>query len=281
MQLPFMRDPVKFLVKKHHSNSNYEQSLRVYGSQCWKKPQILEGIRKAHRELVDRGFMVPMESLDPETVEFIKNAPFCHYYLWRVVNKEDSISTPVRLVVDPTMSGLNLTLAKGENLIGSLIDILLRNRVLEHAWSSDVTKLYNQLHLQKSALPYSLFLYSDDLNPNSVPVTFVMKVAWYGVVPTGNQANYALELLVQETAQEFPHAVDPFSRHHYVDDVVSGAENPGLRDEQITQSVEVLAKGGFKFKHVIRSGEERLLMEAHARCWGTRRTPRNIIFPQV
>ena len=100
------------------------------------------------------------------------------------MNKEDNISTLLRLVVDPTMSGLNLTLAKSENRIGSLIDILLRNRVLEHAWSSDVTKLYNQLHLERSALLYSLFLYNDDLNPNSVPATFVMKVAWYGVVPT-------------------------------------------------------------------------------------------------
>ena len=188
--------------------------------------------------------MVPMKSLDPETVEFIKNAPFHHYYLWRVVNKEDSISTPVRLVVVPTMSGLNLTLAKGESCIGSLIDILLWKRVLEHAWSSDVTKLYNQLHLQKSALPYSLFLYSDDLNPNSLPATFVMKVAWYGVVPTRNQANYALGLLVQETAEDFPHAVDPLSHHRYVDDEVSGAETPGLRDEQIAQSAEVLARGG-------------------------------------
>ena len=181
--------------------------------------------------------MVPMESLDPDTVEFIKNAPFRHYYLRRVVNKEDSISTPSRLVVDPTMSGLNLTLAKGENRTGSLIDILLRNRVLQHAWSSDVTKLYNQQHLERFALPYSLFLYEDDLNPNNVPATFVMKVAWYRVVPTGNQANYALELLVQETAQEFPHAVDPLSHHRYVDDVVSGAETPGLREEQITQSI--------------------------------------------
>ena len=150
------------------------------------------------------------------------------------MNKEHSISTPVRLVVDPTMSGLNLTLAESENRLGSLIDILLRNRVLEHAWSSDVTKLYNQLHFEKSALPYSLFLYRDALNPNSVPATFIMKVAWYGVVPIGNQANYALELLVKETADEFPHAVEPLTHHHYVDDVVSGAETPELRDQQIT-----------------------------------------------
>ena len=43
-----------------------------------------------------------MNTLDEETVKFIKEAPFRHYYLWRVVNKEDSISTPVRLVVEPT-----------------------------------------------------------------------------------------------------------------------------------------------------------------------------------
>ena len=66
-----------------------------------------------------------------------------------------------------------------------------------------MTKLYNQLHLEKSALPYSLFLYSDQLNPTKELATFIMKVAWYGVVPTGNQASYALELLVQETADEF------------------------------------------------------------------------------
>ena len=77
--------------------------------------------------------MVPLESLDPETVSFIMNAPFRHYYLWRVVNKEDSISTPIRLVVDPSMSGLNLTLAKGKNRTGSLIDILLRNRLVQYA----------------------------------------------------------------------------------------------------------------------------------------------------
>ena len=93
VQLPFMKDPVKFLVEKHRSDSNYDQALRVYGSQCRKDPRILEGIRKAHKGLVHRSFMVPMVSLNPETVEFIRKAPFRHYYLWRVVNKEDSIST--------------------------------------------------------------------------------------------------------------------------------------------------------------------------------------------
>ena len=163
VQLPFMKDPVKYLVDKHQGNSNYSQALRIYISQCHKDARILEGIRKAQRELLERGFMVPMDTLDPETVRFINEAPFKHYYLWRVVHKEDSLSTPVRLVVDPTMSGLNCVLAKRENRIGSLLDIILRSRSYPFAWSSDVTKLYNQLHLELSALPYSLFLYSEEL----------------------------------------------------------------------------------------------------------------------
>ena len=199
--------------------------------------------------------MVPLESLDAETIKFIQEAPFCHYYLLWVVHKEDSISTPVQLVVDPTMSGLNVCMAKGENRIGSLVDILLRNRTLEYAWTY-VTKHYNQLHLERSALPYSLFLYSDELNHAKKPATFVMKVAWYGVVPAGNQAGYALELLVESNSKEFPEAVDPLTRHRYGDDVVSGAGSPNLSEAQIAQSVEVLARGGFKFKHVIKSGED-------------------------
>ena len=172
------------------------------------------------------------------------------------VHKEDSLSTPVRLVVDPTMSGFNLLLPKGENQIGSLVDIILRNQAMEFAWTSDVTKLYNQLHLERAALPYSLFLYHEDLDPSRPPMPFVMQRAWYGVVPTGNQAGCALELLVQATAEEFPAAVEPLTHHRYVDDVVSGAEDPALRDEQIDQSIQVLAKGGLKFKHVIKSGEK-------------------------
>ena len=60
-----------------------------------------------------------------------------------MVAKEDSISTPIRLVVDPTMSGLNLILRKGENRIGSINQILIGNRADPYSWSSDITKLYN------------------------------------------------------------------------------------------------------------------------------------------
>lgn len=77
VQLPLMRDQVKYLMEKHQSNSNYGQARRAYVSQCWKEPRILAGIRQAHRELLEKGFMVPLN----ETVRFINESPFRHYYL--------------------------------------------------------------------------------------------------------------------------------------------------------------------------------------------------------
>ena len=80
-------------------------------SQCRKSDQVKEGMRKVHKDLVDKGFMVKLENMEK-------------YKQLRA----DSVSTPVRMVVDPTMIGFNNILAKGENRIGLIFTILIRCR---------------------------------------------------------------------------------------------------------------------------------------------------------
>ena len=143
--------------------------------------------------------------------QLINNAPFQHYHPWNMVAKEDSISTPIRLVVDPTMSGLNHILPKGENRIGSINQILIGNKGDPYSWSSDITKLYNQLHLDESAYPYSLFLYNPEMDILKIPDVYVMVVAWYGVTPAGSQAGHAIERAVSDQGINFPLAVDCLS----------------------------------------------------------------------
>ena len=187
--------------------------------------------------------------------EFINNAPFKHAYPWRTVCKEDSISTPYRLVVDPTMSGLNLILAKGESKVQSIHEVVLRNRTKRHVWSSDISKMYNCLHLNKSSLPYSLFLFQDEMDPTKKPVVYVMRVAWYGVVPTGNQAGYAIEVIANSASDSLSVAKTVLLLERYVDDLLSGANSEEVRDQQIEQVKELLSTGGFKLKFVAKSGE--------------------------
>ena len=256
VKLPFKTDPVEFLTKKHGGSSNEHQALKVYKSQCKKSLEIKEGVRKVHAELVERGFMKLMEEFPKELQEKITNAPFRHYYCWRVVFKEDSLSTPIRLVVDPTMSGLNSTLAKGENRIGSINDILMRTMAEPISWSSDISKLYNMLHLEDSALPYSLFMFHPSMDENIPPFIWVMRVAWYGVTSTGAQAGEALERLANMRQKDYPSAAKCILNHRYVDDLSPGAQTRQVTDEQIKQTCELLAEAGFKPKYVVISGEK-------------------------
>lgn len=256
VDLPFLKDPVKFMVEKHHGRDNYGQALKVYLSQCKKSDTVKAGMRLVHAELVEKGFMCKLEDLPLDKQQIIRQSGFQHFYLWRTVSKEDSISTPVRMVVDPTMSQLNMILAKGENTLGKILNIILANRTAPYAWTSDISKLYNMLHLQDSALPFSLFLFHESLSSSVKPQVWCMTRAWYGVVPTGNQASFAISALVDTFGPEYPEAVHPLNDCRYVDDVASGASSLEKREAQIEQSTLVLGKGGFKFKYIVRSGEK-------------------------
>ena len=242
---PFLKDPVACLCAVHKNPNNYLQALKVYKTQCRKSEMGKEGMRKVHKDLVDKGFMIKLERLDPVKRKVVEMAPFQHYNPWRLVMKMDSVTTPVRMVVDPTMTKFNEILAKGENRMGSIFSIMIRCRCTEHIWSSDINKLYNQLILDDPSLPYSLFLYGEELNQDKEPEVWVMVRAWYGIVSTGGQAGFALDKLTKLMAKDFPQAYKTLRENRYVDDILSGAETKNLREDQINAVEEVLKMGGF------------------------------------
>ena len=173
-----------------------------------------------------------------------------------MVSKEDSISTPRRIVVNPSRTGLNQILPKGENKIGTIPDIIIRNQTKPIGWASDISKMYNQLRLDKSAYPFSLFLYHDSLSSDIEPDTYVMVRAWYGVVQTGQQAGYALDHLAELGKVDYPMAPECIARDRYVDDILPGADTIEQVDEQISQVKQLLSMAGFSLKYVIRTGDQ-------------------------
>jgi cation transport regulator ChaB len=254
VELPFIKSPVEFLSKRHKGSDNLGQALMIYRSQCRKPEEIRAQIRAAHEDLVKKGFMVPLSSLTKEKQDMINKASFRHYYPWRAVHKPGSVSTPVRLVVDPSCTGLNIILAKGENMLSQIPDILIRLRTRRFAWTTDISKLYNQLHLHDSALPYSLFLYDSSLSDNVKPEVWVMQRAWYGVSSTGNQAAVAIKRLAEQNRMTHPMAFDLLMKDIYVDDVAGGEDAERTRDIQIKEAEHVLGSGGFSMKFVAKSG---------------------------
>ena len=139
-------------------------------------------------------------------------------------------------------------------MLAQIPDILIRLRIQRSAWTTDISKLYNRLFLEESALPYSLFLYDPSLSDGVKPEVYVMTRAWYGVSSTGNQAAVALKRLACLNSEEFPLAYEMLTDNIYVDDVVGGADSEAAREEQIFQTEKVLNSGGFSPKFMARSG---------------------------
>ena len=85
-------------------------------------------MRNVHKDLVEKGFMVKLDDMCEDRRKLILNAEFQHFNPWRLVMKMDSVTTPVRMVVDPSMTRMNEILAKGENRIGLIFNIMIRCR---------------------------------------------------------------------------------------------------------------------------------------------------------
>ena len=256
VELPFVKDPVEHLKARHNGeDSNFRQASRIFKSNCNKSKEARECLIRVHQELVNKNFMCKLEDLPREHQDIIKKAPFKHYMPWNCVQKPDSASTPYRMTADASITGLNEILAKGVNTLTIIPEMLMRNRTKKLIFASDISKLYNQLHLKPSALPYGLFLFNDDLDASKPADTYVMLVAWYGVTSTGNQAAAALDMLTKSLESEFPLAREVIKKDVYVDDTLSGSNSHEIFEEQIRQTKECLSRGGFSLKFVAKSSE--------------------------
>ena len=148
----------------------------------------------------------------------------------------------------------NLLLAMGENRLGYIFDILVRNRCRQNAWSSDISKLYNQLHLDISALPYSLFLFHSSLDPNIEPEVWIMTRAWYGISSTGGQAGAAIIKLISMAGSVDQDAVETLEKDRFVDDLLEGSETREGVDKQLCSTTNILGRGEFSLKFTVHSG---------------------------
>ena len=87
VQLPYLSDHVSALTQKHRAPSNVYQVLKVYKFQCRKPELVKDQVRKAHRELVEKGFMNKISEFPDSVISVIQSSLFQHYYCWRAVFK--------------------------------------------------------------------------------------------------------------------------------------------------------------------------------------------------
>ena len=189
----------------------------------------------------------------------ITDNPAQNYFLWSAVWKENSISTPCRIVFNaslPTDSKLSLNdiLAKGTNNMNALVEVFMRWRVYASAFHTDVQKMYNSVKLEERDWCLQRYIWQTNLDPRYIPEEKVIKTLIYGVKSSGNQAERALRLTADNYKSQYQQVNEIIKNDVYVDDCLSGQNTTDDSFERADELDIVLMHGGFQLKGFTFSG---------------------------
>ena len=259
-RLPFMVDPVAKLTPNLHI------AKKVFCSQLRKATNdetVRLGMVKSFNKLCDKGYVAKVSDL-PTALQNKVNSMVGYVIPWRTVCKEDSISTPVRLVFDassktPGGESLNDALAKGINTLGNLFSILVRFRLKKEGFTGDVSMAYNGVHLDPDHVAYQKFLWAEEMKDLSPLELWVVLTLIYGVRSAGGQTIEGFNKLADEV-DKYPELHQAsigalvLRKDAYMDDLVSPQDTKADCILAANQLKYVLSLGGMGVKEITYSG---------------------------
>lgn len=257
-KLPFIANPdIALTPNRKIAHAILESQMRV----MQRDPAMRADVLKSHNKLVEHGHVVELSAL-PEDVQ--REANNGGYYIpWRSVYNPGSLSTPCRMVFDassrtPGGSSLNEVLAKGQNKLAKLFNLVLKFRMGKAALAADVSMAYNAVKLVSSEYKYQKYLWVPELEDGVDPVTMVVRTMIYGVKSSGNLTMAGFQLVadyVREHKPELVAGADALADEAYMDDIAASFATVPARDEAAEALERTLAVGGMSAKAVTKSGE--------------------------
>ena len=257
VQYPFTDDP--------HSLSSNRAQVTKMAERLEKKLMKEVNLSHFNKELDKMISHRAIVELTKEDMESWCGA--VHYVSFQHVIKEDSPTTPLRIVTNSSLSdrrgiSLNNILMKGPNTLSNQWEILNRWRMYETAMCSDVSKAYWSLRTGEveKHIRRIVWRYGDSTLP--------WKIFGFCVVSFGDRPAAAiLEVAIKKIAELYK-SVDPEAAHkittdRYVDDIASGGtpeqvsrfvgeETGGKYDGTVP---EILSRGALNLKVIVTSGE--------------------------
>ena len=195
------------------------------------------------QEYFSLGHAEPVPSADLE-----KPVEETFYMPVHAVYKDSSTTTKVRAVFDASAKSatgvsLNDTLLVGPTIHPPLVNVLLLFRSYPVALTADISKMYRAIELTEIDRDLHRFVWRSE---SSAPLCdYRMTRATFGVSASPFAANMAVKQNAIDHAQEFPTAADVVQSCFYVDDCLTGAEDPASALHLQRQLTELLARGGF------------------------------------
>ena len=247
---PFKSDP-------HILEDNKEQAIQLMKKQ--EKRLLKDSVAASKyceqfQSFLDRGVLVEIAEEEMNNYK----GPVCYVSAHEVM-KEDSSSTPVRLVINPSLKYkgrcLNDLLMKGPNALNDLFGIQLRFRVHFYGLIADVSKMYHTIHTTEVEKHLRRLVFRH-LKTDEKPKVYGPTRVMFGDRPAAAISAHC----IRETADIYKHideqASELIKNDTYVDDLTSGADTIEDIERLKINIVEILEKGGFQIKGFVTSYDD-------------------------
>ncbi|XP_053685891.1 uncharacterized protein LOC128735430 [Sabethes cyaneus] len=185
-----------------------------------------------------------MKLIDDEHDTDVKRCFLPHH----PVVKDDSTTTKVRVVFDASAKtssnvSLNDSLLVGPVIQEDLRSIILRSRTRQVMVVADIEKMFRQIEIHPEDRQFQCILWRT--SPNVPLSTYELSTVTYGTKPAPFLATRVLMQLATDEEKRFPLASTAVREDFYMDDVITGADDPITATELRIQLQEMLRSGGF------------------------------------
>ena len=106
---------------------------------------------------------------------------------------------------------LNFFVFNGPGLIGNLLEVLLRFREEQVAFSGDISKMFFQILLPKEDTHAHWFLWRN-LDKTREPTTYALQRVTFGDKPSPDMTSFVMLKMAKENEKEFPRAATTYLR---------------------------------------------------------------------
>ena len=258
---PYWKTSYPWIVDKENLENNLPAVMGVMKATKRKlaKDPSWEAVYETQlKDLISRG--VAREVPEDELESWKASGGKAYYIAHQVALNPGSKTTPVRVVFNSSQVykgySLNSCLELGPDIMSNLHGVLVRFRNDIVGGSGDVAKMFYMVRVNKEEEMCQLFVWQ--FRGEKKLKTYAMTRLVMGNIPSTNISLVA----VKETANfvDFkttqPVAHEALNKNSYVDNVYLTAANHEELEKGIKEIEFVAAKGGFKFKEWVRSGQD-------------------------
>ena len=180
-----------------------------------------------------------------------------HYISHHEVLKQDSASTPCRIVFNASANYKNHVLndywAKSPDLLGNLLGILVKFREDHVAYIGDIRKMYHTIRMELEDQHTHRFIWRD-YRLKDEPDENMMQVVSFGDRPAATIAQLALRRTAELASDDYKGEKLVIQKSTYMDDIIDSVETLNIAKTRTTNLETILAAGSFKIKKWIFSG---------------------------